>query len=181
MNETSVAPKTSSFPWAAVLLTALVVGILVFIGQELRFRSIIKKLQSTAQTSTATVTPTSSVPTTDSKVVSPAATDATVAETVDQTAIKAAITTAMAAKYKKDESEVKITLSQVTADFAKGSVSFGDEMGGGWLLAAKVNDKWKIVDDGNGVIDCAVIKPFNFPTDMVSECYDTATQALIER
>jgi len=87
----------------------------------------------------------------------------------------------MATKYSKSIGEVDLTITQLTTNHAWGSVKFLGEMGGGWFLAAKVSGNWLIVADGNGTIDCPVIEPYNFPTSMVSECFDAATQTVITR
>jgi len=86
-----------------------------------------------------------------------------------------------AAKFERPVSEVNISLSQEEAKHVKGSVSFVGEMGGGWFLGAKVANKWVIVDDGNGTVSCEKIAPFDFPTDMVPECWQEDTGKLIVR
>lgn len=87
---------------------------------------------------------------------------------------------AFAEKYGKPQNEVNITINKNTGSHASGSVKFAGEMGGGMWLAAKVNGKWVIVYDGHGVILCKVIKPYNFPKEIVSECYDEDAQKTIQ-
>lgn len=82
------------------------------------------------------------------------------------------IQTAMAIKYNKNVEDVNISISENNGTHASGGVRFEGEMGGGWLLAAKVNDAWVIVDDGNGTVSCELISPYNFPVSMVPECVD---------
>jgi hypothetical protein len=48
-----------------------------------------------------------------------------------------------------------------------------DTGGGGIFLAAKVNGEWKIVFDGNGQIECKIFKPYNFPSNMISDCVNS--------
>lgn len=45
-----------------------------------------------------------------------------------------------------------------------------DTGGGGIFLAAKVNSEWKLVFDGNGQIECKIVKQYNFPSNMISDC-----------
>ena len=40
----------------------------------------------------------------------------------------------------------------------------------GTILAAKRNNDWVIVYDGDGEYSCETVKPFNFPADMISDC-----------
>jgi len=88
-----------------------------------------------------------------------------------------AIKKLFAEKYDKEISEVTISISQETENHVKGTVEF--QPGGpgslGGFLAAKVNEEWELVYDGNGVIFCSAIEPYNFPVDMVIECYDEET------
>lgn len=78
---------------------------------------------------------------------------------------------ALALKHSKQTSEIKLGISKKTEEFAGGSVSFTGEIGGGWWLAALSQGSWVIVADGNGNVMCSDIKDYNFPTDMVPECY----------
>ena len=40
----------------------------------------------------------------------------------------------------------------------------------GIILAAKRNNDWVIVFDGNGAYSCSDAEPYNFPEDMISDC-----------
>lgn len=86
----------------------------------------------------------------------------------DETLIKQAL----AEKYQKNISDVELTIGQTDGDFAKGTVNYAGEMGGGWWLAARQGGKWVIAQDGNGIVDCQSVTPFNFPTTMVPSCID---------
>ena len=88
---------------------------------------------------------------------------------------------AMADKYHKTLAETEISLSSIDDEFAKGSVHFSGEMGGGWLLAAKTEDGWVIVADGNGTVICGDIEPYDFPVEIVPECWDEATGLMVTR
>jgi len=87
----------------------------------------------------------------------------------------------MALKHSKQTAEVKLGISKKTEEFASGSVSFTGEIGGGWWLAALSQGAWVIVADGNGNVMCSDIKDYNFPTDMVPECYDNVTGQVVNR
>lgn len=92
-----------------------------------------------------------------------------------------AITEAMAAKYSKTTSETDLSINMIDENHASGVVIFEGEVAGGWWLAAKQNGNWIIVADGNGTVMCSDIDAYNFPTDMVPECWDETTETLITR
>jgi len=77
---------------------------------------------------------------------------------------------AFAKKYSRDISEVIVTISKNTGQYAQGSVRFAGEMGGGWFLAYKKDTGWIIVADGNGIIPCDTVAPYNFPHEMTPDC-----------
>lgn len=89
------------------------------------------------------------------------------------------LTEAFAQKYNHPVPEVIVTINENTGILAKGVIKFEGEMGGGWFLAAKVDGKWIIVDDGNGTISCEKIEPYNFPVSMVFECVDSNGQLIV--
>ncbi len=86
----------------------------------------------------------------------------------DETLIKKAL----AKKYQKDLSEVDFSLSKNEGTHASGGVKFAGEIAGAWVLAAKKDNQWIIVQDGNGTISCELVSPYNFPPSIVSECVD---------
>lgn len=77
---------------------------------------------------------------------------------------------ALAQKHKLPVASVSVTIKEITSEYASGTVLLNGE--GGWFLAAKENDDWQIVDDGNGVVLCDVVAKYNFPKSMVPECVD---------
>jgi len=80
----------------------------------------------------------------------------------------------LAKKYDKKVSEVTITITQETENHAKGSVVFqpGGSGNSGLFLAAKINDEWEVVFDGNGAPDCVNLESYNFPQEMLQNiCY----------
>ena len=88
---------------------------------------------------------------------------------------------AFAQKFNKPVSAVTVMIDELNEPYAKGGVKFSGEVGGGWFLAYKENEKWLIVADGNGTVNCADIQPYNFPVSMVPECWDEASQTLVTR
>ncbi|MDD5289915.1 MAG: hypothetical protein PHT40_01780 [Patescibacteria group bacterium] len=79
---------------------------------------------------------------------------------------------AFADKYQKKIEDIKVTVSLATETHARGGVKFGtgEAVEGGNFLAAKVNDAWQIVFDGNGNIACALLRQYNFPANMMEDC-----------
>lgn len=95
-------------------------------------------------------------------------------EEVCDEATTAAIKQLFAEKYNKDLSDIQIVIAQQTENHLRGSVKFamnGNFGEGGIVLAAKVDGKWQIVFDGNGGISCALVESFNFPAEMIDDCY----------
>lgn len=88
---------------------------------------------------------------------------------------------AFAKKYDKSLEEVIVDIDKNTGTHASGGISFAGEMGGAMWLAYNDGEKWLIVFDGQGTIPCENIEPYDFPTDMVPECWDEATSKLIKR
>lgn len=95
--------------------------------------------------------------------------------------LETAIKKALAEKYDKQTSEVRLDINEETSTHAQGLVRFADEISGGWWLAAKEEGKWVLVADGNGTVMCGDIEPYDFPTEIVSECYNQTTQQMITR
>jgi hypothetical protein len=86
----------------------------------------------------------------------------------DEKAIKEAILK----KLNSNEFEMKVTISQLTDKYAKGSVVDKEGIGGGYFIAAKTKSGWVIVHDGQANPTCAQLAPYDFPKDMVPECLD---------
>ncbi len=87
---------------------------------------------------------------------------------------------AFAEKYNKPLADITATIDQNTGTYANGGVKFAGEIGGAWWLAYNDGSGWIIVADGNGSVMCADIEGYNFPTSMVPECWDEATNTLIQ-
>lgn len=93
---------------------------------------------------------------------------------VPEISVEKRIREALAAKHNKKVSQTEITISQETDNHARGSVVFqpGGSENSGLFLAAKVNNEWQIVFDGNGSIACKDLADYHFPKDMIDGiCY----------
>ncbi len=101
--------------------------------------------------------------------------------TVDEAAVlKYVIKKYITLKRGGDENALTITVSKIEGNYAQGGASA--QGGGGMWFAAKQDGTWRLVWDGNGTIDCASFSLYpNFPTSMVPECYDSATQKTVKR
>jgi len=88
---------------------------------------------------------------------------------------------ALASKHNKSVSETQAEINKQTNPYASGVVKFNGEIGGAMWLAYKNGNQWIIVWDGNGVIPCATIQPYNFSVNMVPECWDENSQQSIHR
>ena len=74
--------------------------------------------------------------------------------------------------------DMAVTVDESDESFATGTV--GDGPGGGMYFAANTDDGWVIAWDGNGSVDCADIEAYDFPTEMLPECWDYETGTLME-
>ncbi len=98
----------------------------------------------------------------------------------DDQNILASVRLALIAKNGADFSDLSYSIKKVEGDYASGMVNGSG--GGGMWFAAKVNGKWTIVSDGNGVIECSDLAPYpTFPKDMIPECWDTGTNKIVKR
>lgn len=101
---------------------------------------------------------------------------------VQNGSVKDQIIVALSQKNNWDASKVELNVASLEGDYAKGDVKFKDEMGGGLWFAAKVNDTWEIVYDGNGMITCDRLTNYqNFPKDLIPQCFDKQTNQLLTR
>jgi hypothetical protein len=86
-----------------------------------------------------------------------------------------------AAKYNKPIEEAEVSINENTGTHATGGVKFTGEISGAMWLAYHDGEKWILVHDGQGTIPCSAIEPYNFPIDMVPECWDEDAGKLINR
>jgi hypothetical protein len=97
----------------------------------------------------------------------------------DQKEIKAALEE----KHGLKPGEIAVVMDESDGKYATGSVgSVKPGPGGGMWFATKIDGEWKIVWDGNGAVMCSDLIGFeDFPTRLISECYDGSTGTMIER
>ena len=95
--------------------------------------------------------------------------------------LEAIFATAFEEKYNKIAGSAEISINIVEDEHVSGGVKFAGEISGGWFLGAKDEGKWIIVADGNGTVMCSEIEPYNFSAEMVPECWDETTMALVKR
>ena len=131
---------------------------------------------TTPPTEEETVVPADDTKTDDTEAAEAPAekTDKTAPEAAPEEDLTGALTQLFVEKYDKETSEVTLTLGTQTENHVRGTVKFGEggpgEVGG--FLAAKVDEKWELVFDGNGEISCTTVEPYNFPADMIKDCAD---------
>lgn len=91
--------------------------------------------------------------------------------TEDTDTLRTIIKQLLVAKHGSTANELTITVSKHIGDYASGGASAQD--GGGMWLAAKKNNEWKLVFDGNGTVDCQMIKSnYQFPVEMLKNFCD---------
>lgn len=75
----------------------------------------------------------------------------------------------LAQKYNKPLSEVKVTVTKEAPGYAAGSVMFGSGgPGGGGMWLAVAGNRWNVVWDGNGSIDCPGLRQqYGFPDSIL--------------
>jgi hypothetical protein len=94
--------------------------------------------------------------------------------------LKQAVKQQIVAKHGDNASELTIDVSKISGGYAKGSASAAG--GGGLWFAAKVNNAWKLVWDGNGIILCTDLSDYpDFPKSMIPECYNDQTSQMVIR
>lgn len=95
-------------------------------------------------------------------------------------ALRTAIRAALVVKHGTESGSLNITVSKIEGDYASGGAS--GQGGGGMWFAAKVKSDWILVWDGNGQINCKDIASYPlFPKDLISECWNEATQKIVKR
>jgi hypothetical protein len=78
------------------------------------------------------------------------------------------------------DDSIEVTLSSNDGTYANGLVQSGG--GGGYFFAIKEDLEWKIVADGNGMIDCQLLTEYpDYPTTLIPECYDFQTETSVKR
>lgn len=99
----------------------------------------------------------------------------------DTETIKTQIKAALVAKHGQNANNLRITISDIQGNYAKGGAS-EPGMGGGMWFAANVFGKWQLVWDGNGIITCNDLLSYpDLPNSMVPECFDSESGNMLER
>lgn len=158
MEPETVPPKPSNKKLLGLVLIFLLV---LFAGVCWYFYSQ-NSSSETSQTKDKTATTSAKVETTSSQTPN---------NVDDETLIKEALVvkTGIAADV------IDVTISQKVDTFAKGLVGAkGEEIGGGYFLAVKVNGAWIIAFDGQSTPGCSAVDPYNFPASMAPECVDNS-------
>ena len=77
----------------------------------------------------------------------------------------------LAEKYDKELADIVVNITKSDDTHARGSIAFlmnGQQGEGGLVLAIKEQDKWKLVYDGNGSVDCPLLKnTYGFSDDLL--------------
>ncbi len=77
-----------------------------------------------------------------------------------------------ATEHEKNSEDIELLVTHETDNHVRGSVSFGEgEENRGMFLAAKNEDAWTIVYEGNGAFACSLLDQYAFPEEMKEGCY----------
>jgi hypothetical protein len=86
---------------------------------------------------------------------------------------ESAIKSLFAEKYKKDVSDITVVITQGSEDHLRGLVTIepGGNENSGMFLVARSNEEWVLIFDGQGSYSCEMVQEYDFPEDMVGDCY----------
>lgn len=95
--------------------------------------------------------------------------------------LESQIRTQLVTEHGPSAANLVITISKTEGDYAQGLAN--DPAGGGGLwFAVNLNERWKLIWDGNGTITCDEIKEYpDLPSSMIPSCYNPETDKLIQR
>ena len=68
--------------------------------------------------------------------------------------------------------QAEVSINKNTGQHATGNIKEFEAVSGAYWLAAKTENGWVGVYDGQAQPTCEQIAPYNFPKDMVPECLD---------
>jgi|GEM_PF-1984859 len=111
---------------------------------------------------------------------SPSTSEPSVPEESDESVIET-LKLLFAQKYEKRIDDIFVTISKREGNYLVGGVKFAGEETEAYILAAKVNESWKIIFDGNGMWTCDIVDVVDFPSTLVSECLDENTMEVVNR
>lgn len=99
---------------------------------------------------------------------------------LEEDELKAAVKAGLIAEHGQDAANMTITVSTIEGDYAKGMAT--EQAGGGIWFAAKVTGTWRLVWDGNGIIQCNDLASYpGFPSALIPECFDASTNQMVTR
>jgi len=85
-------------------------------------------------------------------------------------------------KYARAKEDFKIQVLTETGNFAKGSVNYNNEHGGGLWFAVRHSGGWELVYEGNGIMPCNIANKYDLPVEMVPGCVETENgNAFVQR
>lgn len=88
---------------------------------------------------------------------------------------------ALIVKHGSSAKALNITISKVEGKYAQGGAGELGKGGGMWF-AAKRDDSWKLVWDGNGIITCENLVDYpDFPASLIPQCYDGVKNEMTTR
>lgn len=98
----------------------------------------------------------------------------------DEDVLKNSVMVGLKEKHGQVAANLNLSVTSIDGDYAKG---MANETGGGGLwFAAKVGGVWELVWDGNGIIECSSLASYpDFPSSLIPQCFDTATEQMKTR
>ena len=86
---------------------------------------------------------------------------------------------ALLAKLGWADAELEFSIGDNTGTLARGSLNkVGEMQGAAWFAGKNNAGNWVIAYIGQGIPECSEIQGFNFPTNWISHCVDTAGNAV---
>jgi len=156
-ENTTSQPVKNQNPVIVFLIFIIVIGLLAlafFFG--LKYRQIPGEVVPSPQ---PTPTPEEAAPT----------------PTVDESGL---IKQAVFKKTGLDATQAEVSINKNTGQHATGNIKEFEAVGGAYWLAAKTDEGWVCVYDGQSQPTCGQIDVYNFPQDMVPECLDENGQVV---
>lgn len=86
----------------------------------------------------------------------------------------------LAAKIEKNIEDIQLEISSQNDNFLRGAYTLGKEPLSYILLAVGSQNNWQIVFDGQTLLLCQEIEQYNFPQEMIKDCYKNEQSAKLE-